>query len=132
MRYATLATLLALGVFGMSASVAAEDMGAITAKRTISVDITGPASFNNAGTIITVAASMGVSNFTYEFHFIRVAGGVDQANLYKGPYVGTGGAINKSIGIGSLNLQDSDELRIELSVRTSTDNGYDEVTIPVD
>ena len=126
MRYAILATLLCLSAFGMSAPVAAEEKTlAVT-----SVAITGPASFNNAGSIITVTGTCDAAGYTYYIKFTRLVSGSPYMWTTKGPYYSAYNNFSKNVGLSSLNLQDSDELWIEVTVDYG--DAYDDVVIPVD
>lgn len=126
MRYATLAILLLLGMFGMSASVVAEDGSA-----PVTCEVTGPAAYDNAGSTMTVTGTVGNPTFNYSFIVRKLVGGVPNGQyLYKGPYTGAGGAFSKVVNVSSLSLGDDHEVRIELTV-TQPSAGYDELVIPV-
>lgn len=126
MRYATLATLLCLSLFGMSAPVAAEGKTLVVTD----VQITGPASFNNAGSIITVTGTCDAAGYTYHIKFTRLVSGSPYMWTTKGPYYSAYNNFSKNVNLSSLGLQDDDELLIEVDVDYG--DAYDAVTIPID
>lgn len=92
MRYATLATLLLLGVFGMSAPVVADAAPVVT------VDVTGDSPIYDTQTQFNVTANVGGTSGNY-FYNIKVK--IEGFTLHNRNYLGNGGTISQVIQCGA-------------------------------
>ena len=115
MRYATLAVLLLLGVFGMTAPVVADINSCV-----VTVDVTGETPVYETDSIIHVTADVGGTTGNY-FYWVKIK--IEGNTLVNQRYLGNGASIDRQYSPTSWGIYDAgNEIEFTVTIGTVFDS----------